>query len=136
MPSSVAALEMLQALPPGKDYSDKFVFTYEMAGQMAACSDIVYGYPSADTAYIGLLLVTEAHEGKGYGRQVFQHLLSVAQQRRECSRLRLGVLERNERAHQFWRNMGFAPTGEIKFHDVGRTQDKVLLYELRLAPAG
>jgi RimJ/RimL family protein N-acetyltransferase len=133
--SPSAASEMLTALPPGKNYDDKFVFGFFAGRSLVACADIIRAYPNSETAFVGLLLVSEEHEGKGYGSQAFASVCSVVREWGTCTRLRLAVIDTNKRAHGFWAKLGFAPTGESKPRNTGDAQCEVLLYERALATA-
>lgn len=128
-----AAAEMLRALPSGKGYEDKFVFGFYAGRSLVACADLIRGYPNSETAFIGLLLVSEAHEGNGFGSQAFASLCSVVQGWGTCSRLRLAVIDANQKAHRFWAKLGFAPTGESKPRSIGSVDCRVFLYERALA---
>src|SRR4051812_44803274 len=66
-PGMAEAQSTFTALPPGKEYSDKFVLGIYLADRMIGCADIIRGYPDSGTAHIGLLLFTEKFQGKGYG---------------------------------------------------------------------
>jgi RimJ/RimL family protein N-acetyltransferase len=133
--SASAAVEVFEALPSGKGYEDKFVFGFYAGQALVACADLIRSYPNADTAFIGLLLVSEAHEGKGYGSKAFAGLCSVVQEWGTCSRFRLAVIDTNQKAHGFWAKHGFSPTGESKPRNVGGVQCEVLMYERALATA-
>jgi GNAT superfamily N-acetyltransferase len=48
----------------------------------------------------------ESEQKKSYGVQVLQYIISLAKQW-GCTRLRLGVIEKNQRALAFWKREGF-----------------------------
>src|SRR4051812_8831343 len=53
-PGPADALSTYTALPTGKDYEDKFVFGIYVGGTMIGCADLIRGFPSANTAMLGL----------------------------------------------------------------------------------
>ena len=52
----------------GKSYDDKFVFGIYCGADMVGCADLIRGYPDADTAWLGLLLVVSALTAWGLPR--------------------------------------------------------------------
>ena len=136
MPVSLdAAAEMLVALPPGKDYKDKFFLGIFDDGTLVGCIDLIRGYPSEFIACVGLLLIAEPYEGRGLGSRAFEQVLEVVGDWHTCTKLRLGILKTNEKAMYFWRKLGFAPTGESKPYQNGVVCTDVLLYERPLTAA-
>ncbi|WP_244219909.1 hypothetical protein [Paraburkholderia terricola] len=59
LPTPNAAIEVLDALPPGKGRSDKFVYEIAHDTEVVGCLEMVRGYPETDIAFIGLLLFRE-----------------------------------------------------------------------------
>jgi len=58
--------------PPDVEHADKFVWGITLEGGMIGCADVIRGWPSADTAHIGLLLLTESYHGRGLGRRAYE----------------------------------------------------------------
>jgi GNAT superfamily N-acetyltransferase len=106
-PSATAALEMLSARPPGKAAQDKFAFLFSREETPVGCADVVRGHPSPDVAFIGLLLFTQAEQGRSNGVHALGHIATVAAGW-GCTALRIAVIETNLRALAFWRREGFA----------------------------
>ena len=106
LPSSSAAQEMFEALPPAKSAADKFVFEIRSQAGAIGCVDFVRGYPEARTAFIGLLLLVETAQGQSHGPQVLRLLEAMATEW-GCSVMRIAVIETNTRALAFWRREGF-----------------------------
>lgn len=75
-------------------------------GALVAIGDLAFGYPEADDAYLGLLLLVPEVRGGGLGRAVLGEVKKLARQRR-ASRLLIGVLDANQRARAFWLRQGF-----------------------------
>ena len=72
LPPSNAAIELLDALPPGKDHSDKYVYEVVHEAEVVGCLEMVRGYPDTDIAFIGLLLFREGYQGRGFGPRVLR----------------------------------------------------------------
>ena len=120
--------EILSLLPEGKTADDKFVYSVELDGVCIGCIDLIRGYPDAATAHIGLLLLAQAYEGCGLGSASLARIETLVRAWPECSRLRVGIVERNARALAFWTRHGFAPTGESRPYGVDPIGSRVLFY--------
>ena len=73
---------------------------------MIGCSDVIRAYPDDDCMWIGLLLLSEAHQRRGYGKATLGLLLDMA--RKWGYRVaQLGVISTNPRAQAFWQREGF-----------------------------
>lgn len=113
-PGPAEAQSLFTALPPDKGYDDKFVWGFYSGAAMIGCADVIRGYPTADKAVIGLLLLAEPWQGRGLGR-AFATLLEQAIAGWDAiARLRIGVALANPRALGFWQRMGYVETGEVK----------------------
>ncbi|OLL27228.1 GNAT family N-acetyltransferase [Burkholderia sp. SRS-W-2-2016] len=106
LPTSDAAIEVLDALPPGKGYSDKFVYEVVLDAEAVGCMEMVRGYPETDIAFIGLLLFRERFQGRGLGPQVLL-LAEAIGTGWQCRALRIAVIDTNPRAFNFWKREGF-----------------------------
>lgn len=106
LPGPNAAVDVLDALPPGKHASDKFVYEVTCDAQAVGCLEMVRHYPKTSIAFIGLLLFSEIYQGKGFGPQAL-HLAEAVARNWQCHVLRLAVLGTNPRAFDFWKREGF-----------------------------
>lgn len=113
-PGAADAQSTFTALPPGTDYADKFVWGLVLGGSMIGCADVVRGWPTADTALIGLLLLEDPHTGMGLGRAAYQAVEREIQRWPEIRTIRIAVAATNGEVLPFWRKMGFAETGEVR----------------------
>jgi diamine N-acetyltransferase len=125
--------EILSLLPEGKTADEKFVYAVELEGVCIGCVDLIRDYPDTNTAHIGLLLLAQAYEGCGLGSASLAHIEALVRTWPECSRLRVGIVERNARALAFWTRHGFVPTGESKPYGVDPIGSRVLIYAKPLA---
>lgn len=127
-PGAADAQSTYSALPEGKSYEDKFVFGIYAGGEMVGCADVIRGWPRADTAHVGLLLIAEPHQRRGHGRAAY-HALEKQIRAWGAKRVRIGVVRTNEDVLPFWKLLGFAPTGEVKPYRYGPVVSEVLILE-------
>lgn len=113
-PGSAEAQSTFTALPPDKSYDDKFVWGLYAGERMIGCADVIRGYPVRAKALIGLLLLAENWQRKGFGRAFALLLEQVIADWPEIPTLRIGVVDRNVGAIAFWRKLGYRETGEVK----------------------
>jgi GNAT superfamily N-acetyltransferase len=113
-PGLAAAQSTFSALPPDKDYEDKFVWGLYEGEAMIGCADVIRGYPSPERAVIGLLLLVEARQRRGLGRAFAMLIEQAISDWPAIERLRVGVVASNAGALAFWRELGYHETGEVK----------------------
>lgn len=112
VPSREGLLEELRLLPPGCSPGQKhFLGYYDGAGLMAIL-DLVDGYPTPDTAYLGLFMVDGARSGKGLGTALIGELCEALRQAGFHS-VRLAYGKNNSQAARFWIKNGFTPLREV-----------------------
>jgi GNAT superfamily N-acetyltransferase len=128
-PGPADAQSTYSALPPDKTYDDKFVFGIWRAGAMIGVIDLIRGYPREDIAYVGLLLLSEKHQGRGYGRAAYHLLEEQIRSWGTCRRVRLAVVRVNAEAIPFWLGLGFQATGEVTPYRYASIVSEHLLFE-------
>ncbi len=101
-------------LPPGVDRADQFIFGFYAHDALIGCAGMLRGFRAANKAMLGLLLITEQHQGQGYGARAYAELEKIILRWPGIDTVRLGVIETNMLAFPFWRKMGFVETGERK----------------------
>ena len=119
-------------LPEGKGYDDKFVFGLHVDGAYVGCIDCIRGWPTPDTALVGLLLVVEPHQRRGIGRAAYARLEERIRAWGTCTRVRIAVVETNDDVVPFWRRLGFVPTGEVKPYVYGSVRSRTVVFERAL----
>lgn len=112
LPSLESLANDLVDCPPGKELSDKFFLGFWDKNDLIAVLDLIAGYPTADTAYLGLFMVDANRSGQGLGSRIMAELLS--QLTPNFKKVRLGYVETNPQSSRFWTKVGFYPTGEVK----------------------
>jgi GNAT superfamily N-acetyltransferase len=107
--------------PAAADAIDKSVFGFYIGSDMIGCADVIRSYPTNDCIWIGLLLLSEAHQGQGYGQSSLGLLVEMA---REWGyrRVQLAAVSSNPRALAFWQREGF--------EEIRRTINRRFLGEL------
>ena len=113
-PGPAEAQSTFTALPAGKHYDDKRVWGLYAGNEMIGCADVIRGYPVRDKAVIGLLLLAERWQRRGFGRAfalLVEQMIAVWP---EIATLRIGVVEQNVGALAFWRKLDYVETGEMK----------------------
>ncbi|MFC7374046.1 GNAT family N-acetyltransferase [Brachybacterium sp. GCM10030268] len=100
--------------PPGTAASAKTVFGLrDDSGALRGLCDVIHGWPSPETAHIGLLLVDDAAQGSGLGRLLHDSVIAQLRARGDIAQLRAGIVGTNADAAQgFWERLGYRPTGE------------------------
>jgi RimJ/RimL family protein N-acetyltransferase len=116
-PGPAEAQSTFTALPPGKDYDDKRVWGLYAGDDMIGCADVIRGYPVRDKAVIGLLLLAEHWQRRGFGRAFALLVERMIAAWPEITTLRIGVIEQNVGAVAFWRKLGYVENGEVKSPD-------------------
>ncbi|MGZ3787032.1 MAG: GNAT family N-acetyltransferase [Bacteriovorax sp.] len=111
MPKRDAAIMAFKEMPPDFDKTNKYCFGFYKDESLIGFIDILNGYPEKSIAYLGLLLLSEAHQKKGMGSIAYQ-LLEAEVRKWNSTKIRLAVAESND-VSGFWSKMGFRPTGRI-----------------------
>ena len=114
-------LEDMDALPPGKEYKDKYYIGFFEGDTLVAVMDLIQDFPEERIAFIGLFMVDIQHQGKGIGTKIIgdciHRLRSLG-----FAAVRLGVDIGNPQSFAFWTKNGFSVL----------STDKYILMELHL----
>ena len=89
-----------------------YLFRLRRGGAPAALLDLWLHHPEPGTAHLGLLLVREALQGQGLGREAVA-ALEAALATAGCHTLRLSVTDENHEVEGFWAQLGFASVGRL-----------------------
>ncbi|HFI0448191.1 TPA: GNAT family N-acetyltransferase [Streptococcus suis] len=112
LPSLESLANDLVDCPPGKELSDKYFLGFWDKNDLLAVLDLIDGYPTEDTCYIGLFMVDSRLAGQGLGSKIIAELLT--QLAISFKKVRLGYVESNPQSAHFWAKVGFCPTDEVK----------------------
>lgn len=106
-----SVIEDMRDLPPGKTYRDKFFVGFFKGGSLIAFMDLVLGYPSEETAYIGLFMVSADCQCKGVGSTIVRECISYLRGA-GYTKVRLGTDIGNPQSNAFWVKNGFIQVGK------------------------
>ena len=104
-------------LPEGCDRCQKHFLAY-CDDLPEAILDIIEGYPTENTCYIGLFMVKHELTGKGVGTKIITELCS-ALAGFGFKAVRLAYGKHYERAVHFWTKNGFVPVKEALLDEYG-----------------
>jgi GNAT superfamily N-acetyltransferase len=119
-------------LPEGKTFDDKFLFGIYAGDEMVGCADVIRDWPRPGTSIIGLLLIAEAHQGRGHGRAAYDELEKIIQGW-GAKRVRAAVVRNNSQVIPFWERIGFKATGEVKPYRYGAVVSEAIIFEKAIA---
>lgn len=68
--------------------------------------DVYQGYPTADSLFVSILVISPNHQRKGYAQEVIEYISREAKELR-CQRICIGVYLKNWKALRFWTKAGF-----------------------------
>ncbi len=133
-PAAADAKSLFSALPSGMTYDSKYLYGFMTdVPQMVGCADVIRGWPASDTALLGVLLLDGAHQGRGVGTSGYQQIEAKVRQWPEIDVMRVAVVHSDAAVLPFWRQVGFAETGEIKpyVYDTLTSESIILAKPLR-----
>ncbi|MBI2390912.1 MAG: GNAT family N-acetyltransferase [Deltaproteobacteria bacterium] len=115
--------------PPGHE---KVFLGLDRGGEIVGAADVLPTYPAVGAAWIGVFLVSEAHQRRGVGRAGVALVEQYAASR-GARQVSLGVELVNAAGRAFWIACGYHPTGELFDTDVLGTalRAEVLRKQLR-----
>ncbi|MDN7855573.1 GNAT family N-acetyltransferase [Burkholderia cepacia] len=105
-PSTEDVNDFFFGKPVGTDAAQKSVFGLFVGPDMIGCADVIRSYPTDDCIWIGLMLLTEADQGRGYGKAALKLLIEMAGEWGYRA-AQLAVVSTNPRAYAFWQREGF-----------------------------
>ncbi|QDW50008.1 GNAT family N-acetyltransferase [Burkholderia sp. KBS0801] len=105
-PSNADVDDFFNGMLAGKVATDKFTIGFYVDTDMVGCADVIRSHPANDCAFIGLLLFSQAHQGRGYGKIALNVIEEMARGW-NCSKMQLASISTNPRAFAFWHREGF-----------------------------
>lgn len=113
VPAPTAAGEVLSALPPAVDASQKVDLGLWDGPELVAFADVIVGWPAESVAHIGLLMTDGARQGEGLGRMMHDAVIDFVRWESGIQSLRLSIVDTHaDLAEPFWTRLGYEPTGE------------------------
>ena len=109
-PGPTAAADYFTDAPPGADPARSHRLGLFVEDRLSGLAELSFGFPTAEDAYLGLMILSPRLRGQGLGR-IFLTRVETLARAAGSPRLYLGVLEANARGWAFWRREGFVETG-------------------------
>lgn len=124
-PGEEDVCDIFKDLPHGKGYEDKFVFgiSSEM-GDLIGVVDLIRDYPVNGVWTIGWLILDPSERIKGLGRKIDDYITTFAL-RYHADKLRIGVIQNNEKGYGFWRHLGYCEVSRVNWKS--RNKDHVVI---------
>lgn len=94
--------------------------------------DCLVGFPTKDKAHIGLLLLNENYQSQGLGKLAYINLESYLRQFPSISKIRLAVVNTNNKVLKYWEKMGFHLTDEVKPYSNKLINSEALIMDKKL----
>ena len=110
LPTAEGIREDLSALPLGKGPEDKYYFGFFRQGRLCAVMDLILGYPEADSAWMGWLILSPACQGRGEASAILR-ATEAALAAEGFRELRLAVDKGNPQSWAFWHKNGYTRYG-------------------------
>lgn len=95
-----------EALPPNKDYEDKYSIGVYSKSHLVGVIDLVKDFPKKGTWMLGLMLITPEFRNLGLGKGLHEYIKEIARVE-EVNQLRVGVVMENTRALEYWKAFGY-----------------------------
>jgi ribosomal protein S18 acetylase RimI-like enzyme len=123
---------LLMESPPGFDLKDKHVLAVvNSSKQIEGIIDLVVGYPEKDIWFIGLILVAPTFRRNGIGTKII-HEIEKLVNKAGGKEIRLGVVEENSNAFNFWKKNEYRLLNirpPVKF---GLKEHRVMIFQKKL----
>ena len=88
---------------------------------------------AVDQADLLIITIDQSHQGKGYGQQLLNHVMEVADNQR-CHTLLLEVRRSNNKAFNLYLNMGFSEIGiRRNYYPAGDSREDAIIMAMDLA---
>lgn len=100
----------MSELPPHCGPNQKHFVGFFQGDELVAVMDLVLGYPDANAAFIGFLMVAAKHQRHGVGSQIVAETLGRLHAQ-GFLRVRLAYVQGNEQSRLFWESCGFGSAG-------------------------
>ncbi len=104
-------LDDMEALPPGKDYDDKFYVGSFENDSLVGLMDLILDYPEKEISFIGLFMTDTRYQNRGVGSQIISDMISCLKSY-GYQEIQLGVDKGNPQSYSFWIKNKFTPIRE------------------------
>jgi GNAT superfamily N-acetyltransferase len=132
LPEKDAGHDILFDLPPNKDLKDKFVLgVYKNSDALIAVIDLIKDFKVQGEWTLGLMMIDPSERGKGLGKRLHECIKTMVSESK-CKTLRIGVVEENYKAYEFWKGMGYIEVDRVRAK-YGCKEHAVIVMNLCLA---
>lgn len=107
-------VEDMKALPPNKSYDDKYYVGFFEGDSLVANMDLILGYPTDETAFIGLFMTNVRYQNKGVGSDIIKDVCNYLKQL-GYRKARIGGDKGNPQSNSFWKKNGFYIISEKEY---------------------
>lgn len=107
-------LEDMEALPPGKEYDDKYYIGFFQDNSLVAIMDLILDYPTENIDFIGLFMMNTKYQNQGLGSKIICECMK-ALRKQGYKKIKIGVDKKNPQSYSFWRKNGFTKTDENEY---------------------
>ncbi len=104
----------------------------QAGAELIGIIDFRLGWPDANIAYLGMIMVAEPYQQQGIGRRAWRMLLQWLRKNTDATTVRLGVEQFNPGALQFFQKQGFTLTGKADRIQVAEKFVRLLYMEYPL----
>lgn len=91
----------MKALPPGKDYDDKFYLGFYDGTELVAVMDLILHFPADKIAYIGFFMMESKCQGHNVGTAIISVCVAYLKEI-GFTKVRLGIDKGNPQSRAFW----------------------------------
>ena len=107
--------EDMKALPPNKNYNDKYYIGFFDGDSLVANMDLILGYPTDEIAFIGLFMTNIHYQNKGIGSNIIGDVCNYLKQS-GYKKIHIGVDKGNPQSNSFWQKNGFYIISEKEYN--------------------
>jgi RimJ/RimL family protein N-acetyltransferase len=111
-PSKEKIDKIFTDIPPNKKFDDKYILGVYNSDELVGIVDIIKDFPTIGEWVLGLMLLAPEERGNGLGKTIHEALVVWAKQQ-GAKTFRIGVIEDNYKAFNFWSNLGYTKIREI-----------------------
>lgn len=111
-PSMESVIDDKNGMPPDSSLENKNYKLIILEGVDIGVIDYIVNYPDEDTIYIGLFMIDGNFHRNGYGKKFIEEFITNMR-KQGFNRIRLGVLNENIKAFEFWTRMEFNVVKEV-----------------------
>ena len=113
LPSKELVLNDLHITPPGIEMSSKYYVGFYDNTVLVAIMDLIDGYPSSNSGYIGFFMVNKQLQANQIGTEIIQEVCRYLK-KNGIKTVRLGIDKGNPQSDHFWKKNGFLVIKEVE----------------------